>query len=200
MQPEETKSEPTDISAEPNSARIASQNNSVVNKSGGVIPNAQVEPQNNIPLKTKVFLIVLGVIILAIALLFVQSRINSSNNKKAIDKEMSDTVTPANCAVKSKNYNQGDGVDSVATWNLSYNCSVNPGTVYSEVKDAAASKGYVIKRDKDNIIRGSFYSAQLCLARDGYFSSWDFETNTNVINQGPSVSLDIHSTKYFPCT
>ncbi|MCU0667397.1 MAG: hypothetical protein MUF85_02155 [Patescibacteria group bacterium] len=93
-------------------------------------------------------------------------------DKSAIDGEMYNTATPKSCTEFSKTYGQGDFIDSVPTWFIYYNCTDSPATIYKSVKNSAEQNGYKINWDDVNIIRGKFYSANLCLIRSGYITKW----------------------------
>ncbi len=143
------------------------------------------------------------VVIVAVVFFF-QS--NKTRNKAAIDNEMRNTTTPLSCTEKTRSYNQGDGFDSTATWQLTYSCTDSLNSVYEYIKASAGENGYIIDRDKVTGIKSSdSYSATLCLSRNGYLSDWSINSNEHIFDSsgmplGPTVSLNIRTLKYSPCT
>src|SRR4051812_13735437 len=74
---------------------------------------------------------------------------NRSHAKAAIDYELSHTMLPSGCTEKSKSYNQGDGFDSFATWQVNYKCTKNIKSVFEDVKASSLNSGYKIDYEKD---------------------------------------------------
>ena len=145
-----------------------------------------------------ILLVLVSVFAVGFAGYYVYTRIH---NKYEIDYEMSHTSVPYGCKEKTKNYSQGDGFDSVATWHISFTCSNSPIAIYNAVKDSAISNGYKVERANEKYAN----NRNLCLSRSGYYSYWSFSTNEGTFNfdhspLGPTIDLEIHSKKYFPCT
>lgn len=150
-------------------------------------------------------IVVIGIIALLMVALVAYFQISKARNKASIDKEVSLVTAPNGCIESRRIYQQGDGIDSVPTWFVTYDCKDGIDSAYAGIKIKAKADGYTVERDKPAVDKsGSLNGGSVCLLRNGYYSYWTLSSNSNVVSDGkrvePSAHLEIHSKKYFPCT
>jgi hypothetical protein len=129
-------------------------------------------------------------IIISVLILVTKSNNNKAAAKSALDAQLTTFTAPDSCSQSWSRYNQGDGLDSVPTWEKNYTCSTNIKDMHEVLTSKLRSDAYKIQRDNfDNQKGVEEFSSDIVANNDKFLAIYHLE-NTQYTSNTAGTRVD----------